>query len=395
MENIKDKVAVIGMGCSKFGAEYGMSPEDLMIAACGEALEDAGVEPKDIDGAWFGTFRSGGTGQTLARAIKLQYIPIARIEDECTTGTETFRGGVYGIITKVYDIVLVCAMEKESDYGEWAVGVDVDQTSGTRVSVPVSAAGSLALTATRYLYKYGLSLEQGKELLARIVVKNRRNGSLNSKAYLQEAVTLEDVISAPMVAWPLGELDYAKHADGAAAAVLVAADRAKNFRHKDDYVLAKAIGGAVGSGQGKTKPSYDFIHFEEAVAAAKQAYEGAGIRDPLKEVSVAMVHDSTSLTELVAYEDLGFAPRGGAKELVKAGAFELGGQLPVNTDGGLLAFGHPTGATGMRQIYEAYLQLQGRAGSRQVKNANIALTHNQSNAPGSITCNVCIFGKPS
>jgi acetyl-CoA C-acetyltransferase len=221
-------------------------------------------------------------------------------------------------------------------------------------------------------------------------VKNHHNGSLNPKAQYQREVTLEQVINAPIVAWPLGVLDCCGVADGAAAAIVTRADMAKNFR--DDPVYIKSFAMSVGCRQATLRQDYDFVHYEEDVRAAKVAYAEAGIEDPFTELDLAIVHDCFTITELLICEDLGWCPRGHAKEYIDSGVFELGGELPVNTDGGLKCFGHPLGASGLRMIYEVYKQVQGKAGARQVKNARLGLTHNLASLVGQNVAAIAILG---
>ena len=166
---------------------------------------------------------------------------------------------------------------------------------------------------------------------------------------------------------------------------------ANSFR--DDYVLVKGLGVAVGARQGFMQPNYDMTHMEETVRAARQAYRQAGINDPFNEIDLCEVHDCFSITELVIVEDLGFAPRGKAPELIKAGTFELNGKLAVNPDGGLKSFGHPIGASGLRMVYQIYKQMQGKAGPRQRQNPTIGLTHNFGMNPGSGVGTVSILGQ--
>ena len=193
-----------------------------------------------------------------------------------------------------------------------------------------------------------------------------------------------------MIAWPLGLFDCCGVSDGAAVAIITTPEIARTFR--DDYILVKGMGLAIGGKQGTLRDDFDFVHFPETVAAAKQAYEQAGISDPRKQISMAEVHDCFTITELIIYEDLGFSPRGRASEDVEAGTFTLEGELPVNTDGGLKCFGHPIGASGIRMMYEVYKQLQGKAGPRQVKNADLGLVHNLGGTPGSFSVGVGVFG---
>ena len=392
MEGIKDKVAVIGMGCTNFGEHWGKSFDDLMVDAAVEAYEDAGIDPSDIQAGWLGMQYSFGSarGTMLSQALKLDYIPITRVENACCTGTDAFRNACYAVAAGVYDIVLVMGAEKIKDSGLSGLPVSQAPFWNSRVEPPVPAPVQFALAATRYFHHYGLSFEEGKEALAKIAVKNHHNGTLNPKAHFQREITLEQAMKAPMVAWPLGLFDCCGVSDGAAAAIIARPEIAKNFR--DDYILVKGLGLSCGAKQAVLQDDYDMVHFEETVTASGMAYQEAGITRPREELDLAVVHDCFTITELLIYEDLGFSPRGKAREDIDAGTFTLQGELPVNTDGGLKCFGHPIGASGMRMVYEVYKQLQGKAGPRQLKNASTGLTHNLGGFPGHFTCAVAIFG---
>ena len=377
METIKDRVAIVGMGCTKFGERWDMGVEDLLVEAAYEAFEDAGIQPKDIQAAWLGTVFSGVTAITLS-PLGLQYIPMTRVENMCATGTEAVRAASYAVAAGACDIALAIGVEKLKDSGQTGVkgpaivGDNPDGSSG--IGSGFSAPASFAYLGTRYFHQYGLEPDYGKRLLAEIAVKNHYNGSLNPKAHFQNRLTVEQVVRAPIVAWPLGLYDCCGVSDGAAAAIVVRADRAKNFRADPIYIKALAI--SVGARQGCMRQDYDYVHIEENVIASRAAYDQAGIKAPRKELSLAEVHDCFTCHELILYEDLGFSPRGRAKDDIEAGTFKLTGELPVNTDGGLKCFGHPLGATGLRMIYEVYKQLQDKAGPRQVKNPRLGLTHN-------------------
>jgi len=389
MGGIKDRVAIVGMGCTKFGERWDSNLEDLLVEAAYEAYEDAGIEPKQIQAAWFGTMYSGLSGQILAHALKLGYIPITRVENYCATGTDAFRNACYAVAAGIYDIVMVAGGEKLKDLPY--TGLPMPQPKGTLVHPAPAPPVQFALAATRYFYHYGLSYEEGKRALARIAVKNHRNGALNPKAHFQREITLEQAMNAPMIAWPLGLFDCCGVSDGAAVAIITRPEIAKSFR--DDYLLVKGLGVVCAGRQGQLQDDYDFVHFPENVNAARIAYEEAGIKDPLKEIDHAMVHDCFTITELIIYEDLGFAPRGKGPEYVQAGVFDMDGELAVNIDGGLKCFGHPIGASGIRMIYEVYKQLQGKAGKRQRKDPQIGLTHNIGGLPGSFTTAIGIFGR--
>jgi acetyl-CoA C-acetyltransferase len=389
MESIKDKVAIVGMGCTKFGENWEMSGRDMIIDAAYEAYQDAGIEPKDIQAAWFGTVWGGETGQVMAESLKLPYIPITRVENQCATGSDALRNAAFAVASGVNDVVLVLGLEKLKDSGYSGLPLSNMDPRNTFREKTRTAPGNFAMMASRYFAKYGLSPEEGKRILAEIAVKNHHNGALAPKAHFQREITLEQVIDAPIVAWPLGLFDCCGVSDGAAAAVLTRADMAKNFR--PDPVYIKALEICVGPREGYMNPAYDFAHVEETCRAGAAAYAAAGIKNP-REISIAEVHDCFTITELVIYEDLGWSPRGQAKKDVEARTFTLEGELPVNTDGGLKCFGHPVGATGLRMMYEVYKQLQGKADARQVKNPKLGLTHNLGGGPGAATVSVLIVG---
>jgi acetyl-CoA C-acetyltransferase len=311
----------------------------------------------------------------------------------CATGSEALRGAAYAVAAGVCDMALAIGVEKLKDSGLTGVrgpAVVGDNPDGSAcIGSGYSAPASFAYLGTRYFHHYGIDRDEGKELLAKIAVKNHQHGSLNPKAHFHNVITVEQAVKAPIVAWPLGLFDCCGVSDGAAAAIVVRADMAKNFRSDPIYIKGMAI--SAGARQGSMRPAYDYVHIDENVFAGQQAYAQAGVKDPRKEISCAEVHDCFSTNELIVYEDLGFSRRGGAKEDINAGAFTLQGDLPINTDGGLKCFGHPLGASGLRMLYEMYKQLQGKAGPRQVKNPRLALTHNLGgNAGAGIGCVVVV-----
>jgi len=387
MRGIKDRVAIVGMGCSNFGERWESSAADLMVEAGYEAYADAGLEAKDIQAAWLGTVSSFRTGQPLAEALKLDYIPITRVENACATATDAFRNACYAVAAGIYDIVLAVGVEKLKDSG--FSGLAIPEAPGTDVAPPTPPPSQFAMAATRYFHQYDIPYDQGKLTLAEIAAKNHHNGTLNPKAHFQREITTDQVVNAPMIAWPLGLFDCCGVSDGAAAAIITTPEIAQGLRK--DYVLVKGLGLSVGA-FGVLRDDWDFTHFPETVKASQVAYEEAGILNPREDIDLAMVHDCFTITELIIYEDLGFSARGKASDDVHAGSFTLEGDLPVNTDGGLKCFGHPVGASGIRMIYEVYKQLQGKAEGRQLKKADVGLTHNLGGRPGSFTCSVAIFG---
>jgi acetyl-CoA C-acetyltransferase len=392
-KGIKDRVAIIGMGCTKFGELWDKSANDLIIDATFEALEDAGLSLKDIPAAWVGTVRQE-VGPSLTVPLRMQHIPVTHIENRCATGIDTLRNACYAVAAGIHDIALVVGFEKLKDTGEVGVTGRGDECSSP-YQIQAYASGPparFAIRATRYFETYGLSPEEGKRLIAKIMVKNHHNGSLCPRAHFHNELTLEQVINAPIVASPLGLYDCCGVSDGAAAAVICSAEVAKRFR--GDPVFIKAITVDSGPAEDYTRNDAGLIHFEETIHAARRAYEEAGIENPAKEISMAEVHDCFSSTELITYEDLGFCPRGQGKEYVERGHFELSGKLPVNMDGGLKCFGHPVGASGLRMTYELYKQLQGKADlpSRQLKNPKLGLAHNLGGALGAWVAGITIVG---
>lgn len=392
---IRDKVAIIGMGCSKFGERWDAGFEDLAVEAFNEALDDAGIEAKDIQAAWLATcfdeVMCGKSALPLANALKLPFIPVTRVENFCASGSEALRGAVYAVASGACDIALAIGVEKLKDtgYGGLPEFGTVMGTKNRLIFPNVTAPGTFAMLATRYFSEYGLSPEKGKEILARISVKSHRNGAMNPKAHLRREITIEDVLKAPIIAWPLGLYDCCGVSDGAAAAIVVRAENAKEYR--EDPVYIKSIQISTSPGE-ELIYRWDGVHIETTVRAAERAYQEAGIEDPRKEIDILELHDCFSITELITYEDLRISRRGEAWKDVENGFFELDGEIPCQTDGGLKCFGHPIGASGLRMVYEVYKQLQGKAGKRQVEDPRVGLTHNLGGFPAMSVAAVCIFG---
>jgi acetyl-CoA C-acetyltransferase len=385
--SIKDRVAIVGMGCTQFGEMWGKGPTDLIVEAVNEAVADAGIELKDIQAAWGGTLFSGVGGRTVSEAMRLQYIPVTRVENACGSGHEAVRGASYAVAAGIYDICLALGYEKLKDEGTGGLpGMENRTNTHYQSSMP----GVFGMMATRYFHRYGLSPEEGKKMLAKISVKSHKNGSMNPKAHLKREITLEQVMGAPIIAWPLGLFDCCGVSDGAAAAIIVRADMVKNFKNKPVFVKALQI--CASPTTGRLLTTYDYTHVEETHRAGIAAYKEAGITNPREEISMAEVHDCFSITEAVTMEDLQFSPRGRVKEDIDAGTFELTGSLPVQPDGGLKCFGHPIGASGIRMLYEPWLQFQGRAEKRQIKDPKLALAHNMGNEPYAPVVSVCVVG---
>lgn len=392
VRSIKDRVAIIGMGCTRFGELWDESPSSLVVDAAYEAYADAGIEPNDVQACWLSTVEastSGMAGLGLSAPLRLQYKPVTRVENMCASGSDALRNACYAVAAGVCDIALALGVEKQKDTGE--VGLRV--TGGPpKASVEPNATnpGMFAMMATRYFSRYGIAPDEGKAMLAKIAVKSHYNGSLNPKAHFRRIISLEQVLNAPIVAWPLGLFDCCGISDGAAAAIVVPAEDAKNFR--PDPVYVKALQICVGPADGIVTKEYDYTHVEETYRAGLAAYAEAGITNPRKEISMAEVHDCFSITEAVLMEDLQFSQRGRVREDIEAEVFTLKGELPIQPDGGLKCFGHPVGASGLRMMYEMYKQLQGKAGERQIADPKLGLTHNMGGQPSGCTVSCIIVG---
>jgi acetyl-CoA C-acetyltransferase len=395
-EGIKNKVAIIGMGCTRFGEHWDRSAESLAVEAFEEAIDDSGIEKNDITAAWLSTcFDEGNVGKSaipLAAALKLPYLPITRVENLCASGTDAVRGACYAVASGACDIALAVGVEKLKDIGYGGLP-DFSQLRGIynrQIFPNQTAPGQFAMLATKYFNRYGLSREEGKRTIAKISAKSHANGALNPKAHLRRKVDVETIMNAPMIADPLGLFDCCGVTEGAAAAIVVRADKAKDFRPDPLYVKSLQI--AVSSEQEYRFQEWDGTHVETTYRCGIRAYEEAGIKNPREELSMMEVHDCFSITELVTYEDLQISLRGRAKEDIDEGFFELDGKIPCQSDGGLKSFGHPIGASGIRMIYEVYKQLQGKCGERQIKEPRLGLTHNLGGFPANCVIGMTIWG---
>jgi acetyl-CoA C-acetyltransferase len=393
---IRDKVVIIGMGCSKFGERWDVGSEELMVEAFIECLADAGIEKKDIQAAWLGTcvdrVNVGSTAIPLAKALRLQNLPVTRVENACATGTEAFRGACYAVASGAYDICLAQGQEKLKDTGYGGLPAGGGETKGSMISPNTTAPGNFAQLASAYRATYGFSRSELKQALAHVSWKSHQNGAKNPKAHLQREVSIETILNAPLIADPLGLFDCCGVSDGSACAIVTTPEIAKKLGKKD-LVSVKAIQLSVSNGYESAFNEWKGDHFVTADVAANRAYAEAGIKNPREEISMMEVHDCFSITELVTMEDLKISSRGGAVKDIMDGFYDLDGKVPCQVDGGLKCFGHPIGASGLRMLYEMYLQLHGRAGKRQLPNPKFGLTHNLGGSPRENVCSVSIVGR--
>jgi acetyl-CoA C-acetyltransferase len=389
---IRDRVAVVGMGCTTFGEHWDRGADDLLVDAVVDALGSAGVEQSDVDAFWVGTMGSGVSGLTLSRPLRIDYKPVTRVENMCATGSESFRNACYAVASGAFDLVMATGVEKLKDGGYSGLVVGGLPSDGT--AADLTAPAMFSLLGPAYCKKYGVDPDEFKQVISRIAWKNHRNGALNPRAQFQKEVPMDTICAAPSIAGNLGIFDCSGVSDGAAAAVIVRAEDA--YRYTDKPLFVKALSFVAGPAAGVVDSTYDYTTFREVVAAAEDAYRQAGITDPRAQLAMAEVHDCFTPTELVLMEDLGFAERGFAWKEELAGTFDLDGELPVNPDGGLKAFGHPIGASGLRMLFECWLQLREEAGPRQVQTVargkRLALTHNLGGTPGECVSYVGVVG---
>jgi acetyl-CoA C-acetyltransferase len=383
-------VAIVGMGCTPFGEHWGRGADDLMVQAADEAFASSGIAKEDIDAFWLGTAQTGMSGITLARPLQLEGKPVTRVENYCATGSEALRAAAYAVASGAYDSAMALGVEKVKDSGYQGLNAMNPPSDGTGRTL--TAAAMFSMVAPAYAAKYGVSESEMRDVLSHIASKNHFNGARNPRAQFRREVSIETISSAPTVAGSLGVFDCAGVADGSAAAIVVRAEDAHRYTDKPLYI--KALSFVAGNGNGLADPRYDYTTFPEVAASAEDAYKQAGITDPRRQFAMAEVHDCFTPTELVLMEDLGFSDRGGAWKEVLSGAFDLDGDLPVNPDGGLKSFGHPVGASGLRMMFECWLQLRGDAPDdrRVAADRGLALTHNLGGYPGEMVSFVSVVG---
>ncbi|MEL6215889.1 MAG: acetyl-CoA acetyltransferase [Pseudomonadota bacterium] len=394
-EGIRDKVAVIGMGCSKFGERWDMSAADLMVEAFEEGIADSGIQRDQIEAAWLGVFfdeqNIGKSAIPLSNALRLPNVPVTRVENLCATGTEAFRGAVYAVASGACDIALALGVEKLKDTGFSGLP---ERTHGTfeDLWLPNSTApGAFAQLASAYSARHGIDMSDLKRAMAHISVKSHDNGLKNPKAHLHRAINEEQVLNAPPVAYPLGVLDCCGVSDGAACAIVAKPEIAR-LLGKTDIVSVKALQLSISNGVEASHNSWDGAHTLTTRLASQKAYAEAGIDNPSDQLGMIEVHDCFSVTELVVMEDLGLSDHGKAPADVMDGRYDADGAIPCQIDGGLKCFGHPIGASGLRMLYEVYLQLLGRAGERQLDGVEFGLTHNLGGIPNRNVASIGILG---
>lgn len=396
-KGIKDKVAILGMGCARFGERWNDDADALMVEAYREALADAGIETGQIDAAWlsvgFDNVNVGPSAIPLAMALRLPNIPVTKVENYCASGTEALRGAAYAVASGAADIALAMGVEKLKDTGYGGLPVRSRGTMFDMVGVVGSAPGNFAQLAGAYRAEHRVPKDDLKRAMAHVSVKSHANGVRNPKAHLRRAVDIDTVINAPMIAEPLGLYDCCGVSDGAACAIVTTPAIARALGKAHHLVTIKALQLAVSNGWELQGSGWSGSYLHTTRIAAKRAYEEAGITRPRAQLSLMEVHDCFSITELVTMEDLFVSEPGQGWRDVLDGTFDADGALPCQIDGGLKCFGHPIGASGLRMIYENYLQIQGRAGERQRATPPVlGLSHNLGGMPNQNVSAVAIVG---
>ncbi|WP_067046841.1 thiolase domain-containing protein [Methanofollis ethanolicus] len=384
-------VAVIGIGCTKFGEWWDRSFRNLIVEAGVMAIEDANLAGEQIDAMYVGNMSAGRfieqehIGALIAdyAGLAAEHIPATRVEAACASGGLAFRDAVTAVASGMSNIVVAAGVEKMTDVD---TSMSTDALAGAADRewegfVGATFPGLYAMIANDYMHRYPLTREQ----LAQVAVKNHYNGARNPIAQFQKEITIDTVLNSTLVADPLRLFDCSPISDGAAAVVVAPLEMAKKFTDTPIKVLATA----QASDTIALHDRRDISTLDASVAAGNRAFKMAGLER--KDIDFVEVHDCFTIAEICAIEDLGFCKKGEAGKLTEEGITALGGRLPVNTSGGLKACGHPVGATGIKQVCESVLQLRGEAGKRQIDGAEIGMTHNVGGTGATVA--VHIFGR--
>jgi acetyl-CoA C-acetyltransferase len=382
------EVAIVGIGCTKFGEMWDKSFRDLFIEAGLMALADARVSGAQIEALYGGNMSSGifleqeHVGALIAdySGLTANNVPSTRVEAACASGGLALRSGVIAVASGYHDVVISAGIEKMTDIGA-EKAMDALAAAADReweAAVGATFPGLYAMMARAHMHEFGTTREQ----LAQVAVKNHYNGSMNPRAQFRNRITIETVVNSPLVADPLRLFDCSPITDGAAAVVLVPAARAKEFTDTPIYIKAAAqASDSISLHDRRTLTSID-----ATTVAADRAFKMTKLQR--SKIDVAEVHDCFTIAEIMAIEDLGFFEKGAGGPATLAGETAIGGKIPINTSGGLKACGHPVGATGVKQAVEIVEQLRGDAGKRQVDGAEVGLTHNVGGTGGTVVVHI-------
>jgi len=381
-------VAIVGIGCTTFGEMWHKSFRDLFIEAGVMALDDAEISGVQVEALYGGNMSSGiFVEQEHVGALISDYsglmtnnIPSTRVEAACASGGLALRSGIIAVASGYHDVVVSAGIEKMTDVGA-EKAIDALASAADReweAAVGATFPGLYAMMARAHMHEFGTTREQ----LAQVAVKNHYHGSMNPRAQFRNSITIDTVISSPLVADPLRLYDCSPITDGAAAVVLVPADRAREFTDTPIYVKAATQASDTISLHDRRS----LTSIDATVVAADRAFKIAGLQRA--DIDVAEVHDCFTIAEIMAVEDLGFFEKGTGGPATLEGETALGGKIPINTSGGLKACGHPVGATGIKQAVEIVEQLRGEAQERQVHGAEIGLTHNVGGSGGTVVVHI-------
>ena len=382
------EVAIVGIGCTKFGEMWDKSFRDLFIEAGLMALADAQVSGAQIEALYGGNMSSGmfleqeHIGALIAdySGLTTNNIPSTRVEAACASGGLALRSGIIAVASGYHDVVISAGIEKMTDVGA-EKAMDALAAAADReweAEVGATFPGLYAMMARAHMHEFGTTREQ----LAQVAVKNHYHGSMNPRAQFRNKITIDTVVNSPLVADPLRLFDCSPITDGAAAVVLVPAERAKEFTDTPIYVKAAA----QASDTITLHDRRSLTSIDATTVAADRAFKMAKLQR--SKIDVAEVHDCFTIAEIMAIEDLGFFEKGAGGPVTLAGDTAIGGKIPINTSGGLKACGHPVGATGIKQAVEIVEQLRGDAGKRQVDGAEVGLTHNVGGTGGTVVVHI-------
>lgn len=363
-------VSVLGVGMTRFGIHADKTGKQLGAESVWSAIQDAGIQPKDIQIAYCGYALSGllggqasGLGQLILKDSGITGIPVTHVENACSSSACAFREAWLAVASGYYDTALALGVEKMTGVCTGKVIKALIGSSDVELETGIVFPGMFAMIAQRHMYEFGTTREQ----LAEVAVKAHKYGAMNPHAHFQKEITLEHALNSQMIAPPLRLLDCCPISDGAAAAILVPTELAKKLSKNSIRIAASVLK------TGLYSDDRCITRFESTVAAAKEAYEAAGIGP--EDIDFAEVHDCFTIAEIVHVEDLGFCRKGEGGSFIAKGCGEIDGETPINISGGLKAKGHPVGATGLGQIAELVWQLRGQAGPRQIEGAKTGLAH--------------------
>jgi acetyl-CoA acetyltransferase len=385
------KVAVVGLGMTKFSGKQDKTALELFAEAAMDAINESNLKPKDMQAIFMGNALSDfAEGQAQIQAFAADYIgaphiPANRYENACASSTAAFRDAFVWLASGFYDIVLVGGAETAAKMGTPLATRTFAMASDSRYEYPsgITFPGVFALLAHLYAKRYSIPLEKLKRQLAQVSINSHYYGARNPKAHFQKEITMDDALNSFMVCQPLQLYDCCPFSDGGSAVVLASEEKAKKLTGKPVYVAG--VGQASAGNLPSQKEHLPRIRSREL--AVKQSYDMSGLGP--KDIDVIELHDCFSIATLIALESLGFFDFGKSGEAVEKGETKIGGKIAVNPSGGLKAKGHPIGATGTAQVYEIVRQLRGECGERQVEGARIGMTDTLGGDGGTL-CNVIL-----